>query len=133
MTNLYEAGKILEPQLGSSQCRFWLSEEDEIEIHFLQFVFFQRKKDEKEAEKNRKREQKKQKKQEKLQKKKEERVRKKEEEFRRKKMSKGSASKYFGQPLPNICPENSLVPLFITKCIDFVEASGEWWSLLGLH
>ena len=94
-------------------------------VHFLLSVFSQRKKDEKEAEKNRKREQKKQKKQEKIQKKKEERVRKKEEEFRRKKLSKGSGSKYFGQPLSNICPENSLVPLFITKCINFVEASGE--------
>ena len=91
----------------------------------LFYMLSQRKKDEKEAERIRKREEKKQKKQEKLQKKKEERMRKKEEEFRRKKMSKSSSSKYFGQPLPDICAENSLVPLFVTKCIDFVEDSGK--------
>ncbi len=95
----------------------------------LKVVFpFQRKKDEKEAERNRKREEKKLKKQEKLQKKKEERIRKKQEEFNRKK--KGSGSKYFGQPLPDICPENSLVPLFVTKCINFVEDSGKF--ILGV-
>ena len=85
--------------------------------------------DEKEAEKNRKREEKKEKKrqekQEKLQKKKEERVRKKEEEFRRKKMSKGNNSRYFGHPLTEICPENIPVPIFVTKCIEYVERCGE--------
>jgi hypothetical protein len=41
-------------------------------------------------------------------------------------MSK-SGSKYFGQPLSEICPENSLVPLFVTKCINFVEDSGKFF------
>lgn len=102
---------------------------------------FQRKKDEKEAERMRKREEKQMKKDEKLRKKKEDRIRKKEEEFRRKKMSKRNQSKYFGQPLQDICPENAYVPLFLTKCINFVEDNGmfrskellnwilkDWWS-----
>lgn len=56
-------------------------------------------------------------------KKKEERIRKKEEEFRRKKSKKNS--KYFGQPLPEICPEGKLVPLFLDRCINFVEERGK--------
>ena len=92
---------------------------------------FQRKltRDEEEAEKIRKREEKKvkkrQEKEEKETKKKEDRIRKKEEEYRRKKMSKLSNSKYFGHPLSHICADGPEVPLFIEKCIQFVEKSGE--------
>ena len=84
---------------------------------------FQRKltRDEKEAEKIRKREEKKVKKRQE----KEDRIRKKEEEYRRKKMSKLSNSKYFGHPLSHICADGPEVPLFIEKCIQFVEKSGE--------
>ena len=49
----------------------------------------------------------------------------KQREFEKKKQSQLSPSTYFGRPLEEVCAnDGSSVPLFVDKCIDYVESVG---------
>ena len=84
--------------------------------------------EEREALKQRKKEEKKSREDEKRQKRMEKKKRKdreKYDKFFESRQKKVNNFTYFAQPLDSICDPGSYVPVFIDKCIEFVENSGE--------